>query len=492
MNMTAPIGSPIGSPSSVLTSMGMPAHTTIGTIKLTMRTSSLHTLPGATNLRKPPCLPALQDAARGTADATLTPSLGMSASASMLPGRRPLKLTPMESLMSRSQKIIAQAARPAVDSLVPSSSPSPNTKTRRRFAATKQALDIVKDRVSSQDLEDMLDASIGDGQANRKASVQMLKESLRSNLERVTDLFHTLDKDCSGSIDAAEFESGVRAICGDLHFEREDVQALFEEFDRNHDGEITYLEMHRVLKSKIQYKQELLALAEPLPEWPALPPKLVKWRVEILSLHRMHGQLIRNSDGGARRRHQCQAAREPRAPADLMREYVAPAEMAYEKLLRRAAGLSFAELLRLKFPPSARVSSRDCEQMASWADRVHEVKAAHQNLRSLEEDAAVIEALDVDGNGTISKTEFLQLSSLLGLNRAECRLRFREADVAHSGELSIPMTGVVLQTLKKEGAQRLLGEEEPVDMGGRLLHRYSQLVCPPTAGSQKALLPAMR
>ena len=470
----------------------MPAHTTIGTIKLTMRTSrSLHTLPG--NLRRPLCLPALQDAARGTADATLTPSLGMSASASVLPSRRHLKLTPMESIMSKSQNIIAQAARPVdVDSLAPSSSPSPTTKTRRRFAATKQALDVVKDRVSSQDLEDMLDASIGDGQANRKASVQMLRESLRGNLERVTDLFRTLDKDGSGSIDAAEFGSGVRAICGDLHFEREDVQALFEELDCNRDGEITYLEMHRVLKAKIQYKQELLALAEPLPEWPALPPKLVKWRVEILSLHRIHGQLVRNSDCGARCRHQRQAAREPRAPTNLMREYVAPAEMAYEKLLRRAAGLSFAELLRLKFPPSARVSSKDCEQMASWADRVHEVKAAHQNLRSLEEDAAVIEALDVDGNGTISKTEFLQLSSLLGLNRAECRLRFREADVAHAGELSIPMTGVVLQTLKKESAQRLLGEEEPVDMGGRLPHRCSQLVCPPTAGSQKALLPAMR
>lgn len=275
-------------------------------------------------------------------------------------------------------------------------------------------------------------------------------------------------------------------------------------------------------------------MAEPPPAWPTLPPKLLKWRGEVLELHRMHSQLRKPPDGsrpgsrcrsrpGSRscsrpcsRQNVNDASSELRG-VNLEREYAPPAELAYEKLLKRAAGLSFAELLRLYFPPSTRVSARDCEQMASWVREVQEVKAAHQHLRSLEEDAKMIEALDTDSSGTISKSEFLQLVTLMGLDRAECRLRFREADVAHAGELSIPRMGAVLQQIRQEGLQErhmelqdgfergrqshpstAVEQSRPstatvgtVEIGGQLPYLRSQLACPPATGSQKVVLPAM-
>lgn len=425
----------------------------------------------------------------------------------------------MTTIMSSSQRFIANAAanrHVELDGAAAAASPSPNTKTRRRFAATKQALDDIRERVSKQDLEGLLDASIGHNQEEGKACLKVLKESLRNNLGRVTDLFHAIDKDRSGSIDASEFQAGVLSICGS-ECDHQSVQALFSELDGDADGQVTYKQLHRILNAKRPYKQELLATAEPLPEWPMLPSKLVKWRVEVLELYRIHCQLRKPSYGsqpGSRCHLRPFIFNEGASQGTLKREYAPPPELAHEKLLQHATGLSFAELLCLYFPRSTRVSAKDCEMMASWARQVQEVKAAHKNLRSLEKDAVMIEALDTDGSGTISKSEFLQLSKLMGLNPADCRLRFREADVAHAGELSISKTGAVLQQIRQEDAKRLLEQEDSSDRVSRsrpstategaeidgrfsavsggwqpLLHR--QLGRHPSAGSKKGLLPAM-
>ena len=401
-------------------------------------TSLFSALPRSGNLRKLPSLskiPVARDPAEARQDATApTQLLRVSASVPLLPARRPSKLEPL-----------GQHLRHAVHGVAsPVLSPSPNSRARAKIAALNK-------RVRQLDLSSLLDDSIGeDVESERKSCVAALREALRSNLDRVVDLFHSLDTDQSGFVDEEEFAIGVQAVCGDdLDFSQEDVNVLFGSFDLNGDGKLTYYEMHSMLKLKRPYKKELLALADPLPAWPELPRKLERFRVELLELHRVHSHLRKGSVQARMRRY---SPNEERGRW-LERSFKAYEESAHDRMLRSSAALSFPEFIRLYYPKRD-VSGKDCEIMAKWVEEVNKVKTAHQALRALEEDAAIIEDLDTDGSGTVSMGEFLKLSKAMGVERSECRLCFRLADVERTGELSIPVMGMVLQQLRQRAAER--------------------------------------
>ena len=67
-----------------------------------------------------------------------------------------------------------------------------------------------------------------------------------------------------------------------------------------------------------------------------------------------------------------------------------------------------------------------------------------------EADAALICALDTDGNGKISLAEFVELSTVTGLGRFNMRARFRDKDLGNSGELTIEQMREVLQELRDD------------------------------------------
>lgn len=131
-------------------------------------------------------------------------------------------------------------------------------------------------------------------------------------------------------------------------------------------------------------------------------------------------------------------------------------------LMQRAAHSTFADFLRLYYP-KREMPTRVTDYLAKWMERVSEVRLAQQDWQRLEADAALIEKLDEDGNGTISMSEFLTLAKTMGLPKSEMRERFRAADLGNRGELSIAQMGAVLGELKQRTSRR---EQNGIDIDG--------------------------
>ena len=61
-----------------------------------------------------------------------------------------------------------------------------------------------------------------------------------------------------------------------------------------------------------------------------------------------------------------------------------------------------------------------------------------------------VSAICLAGNGTISVTEFCELSKSTGLSKAAMRAMFKHKDVGNSGELSYAQMCEVLQELRRK------------------------------------------
>jgi len=72
-------------------------------------------------------------------------------------------------------------------------------------------------------------------------------EAMRANELRVLDLFREWDQDEDGVISRAEFRSAL-PLLGLMLSTREDADKLFDFFDANHDGEISFEEFHQILR----------------------------------------------------------------------------------------------------------------------------------------------------------------------------------------------------------------------------------------------------
>ena len=119
-------------------------------------------------------------------------------------------------------------------------------------------------------------------------------------------------------------------------------------------------------------------------------------------------------------------------------------------LMASGAVPNFEAALRLYYPKDSR------ETIAALMHFINETLAARAALsdaKTEEADAELIRALDKDGNGRISLTEFCELSKITGLNRSQMREHFRAADLGNSGELSLDQMREVLRTLRREASK---------------------------------------
>ena len=79
--------------------------------------------------------------------------------------------------------------------------------------------------------------------------MEQIAEGLAKNLSRVIDAFRSLDADGSGTIDKKEWREGLARV-GLAEVPHETVDALFDEIDADHSGEIEYNELSRKLRKQ--------------------------------------------------------------------------------------------------------------------------------------------------------------------------------------------------------------------------------------------------
>ena len=91
-----------------------------------------------------------------------------------------------------------------------------------------------------------------------KALSQQLREALVQNAARVIDLFREWDEDGDGQISKKEFEDAMPMLGLDVDVSV--VDSLFDEFDCDASGEITFRELNKILRrdtKKVQSKSEV-------------------------------------------------------------------------------------------------------------------------------------------------------------------------------------------------------------------------------------------
>jgi len=227
--------------------------------------------------------------------------------------------------------------------------------------------------------------------------------------DRIGDLFSKFDGDGSGSIDIDEFTAGVMGSIANC--DATTVIELFREFDVDRSGFISYNELKVKLNTAAERAARQGFVAPPLPNYLRVRKR------EVLQLHRQF------------EKH----------------------ELIDERSMRVAAPCSFEECLRLYYPkdPKETISI-----LVKWVDAVRAAKEAASEEQMRVSDEALVAALDRDGDGSISISEFLQLSKVTGLSKAQMRARFREKDYGNSGSLNMQQMREALFDLRADGARR--------------------------------------
>ena len=86
--------------------------------------------------------------------------------------------------------------------------------------------------------------------------MEQLAEALAANLDRVIDVFRAWDTDGSGMISKREFRQGL-SMLGLKELPREQVDALFDQIDTDHNGAIEYGEINHKLRRRIDPEEIL-------------------------------------------------------------------------------------------------------------------------------------------------------------------------------------------------------------------------------------------
>ena len=102
--------------------------------------------------------------------------------------------------------------------------------------------------------------------------MEQLAEALAANLDRVIDVFRAWDTDGSGMISKREFRQGL-SMLGLKELPREQVDALFDQIDTDHNGAIEYGEINHKLRRRID------------------PEEILRRRAAFLKKERLNAQL---------------------------------------------------------------------------------------------------------------------------------------------------------------------------------------------------------
>ena len=349
---------------------------------------------------------------------------------------------------------------------------------------------------------------------------ELIANALRQSSNRLLDLFREWDADGDGDISRKEFHKAMPALGleapkadvdklfdewggGDgtitykemskvlksktklkshaIVWTRHDIDALFDVFDKDGDGAITYEELYAglsVYRASRLYVDALLAGEPPPPPLPVLPSRLRGYKGEVLELAKLYNFVTKQMQRQQRQHHrrgtrstcstgaaaaapaQPNPGRPRQAPSDGLKDGGPEGAARATRASRRASqsgpprsdpleGLgSFVEFLRLFYPPRV-LSDSATHQLAGWVAACEQAQAEKRRLKEIEADAPLIEALDTDGSGMISITEFLGLAEQMQIPRSDLRMSFRQHDLCNFGELSVRDVAAALKELRK-------------------------------------------
>ena len=106
-----------------------------------------------------------------------------------------------------------------------------------------------------------------------------LRDALSRSATRVMDLFRVWDEDGSGLIDKVEFRRAIRALGFDFFMHSNEIDLVFDDFDRDHSGELDYKELNKMLR-----QGQAIKLEEPLQDG------AVSFDVEAKNRHKLRRQ----------------------------------------------------------------------------------------------------------------------------------------------------------------------------------------------------------
>ena len=280
--------------------------------------------------------------------------------------------------------------------------------------------------------------------------MEQLAEGLAKNLSRVIDAFRSWDTDGSGMISKREFREGLARL-GLEEVPREEMDALFDEVDADHSGEIEFGE----LQSKLRKRN----------------PDAVKQEVVLDA----HGRDVRR--GWRNMANLRRVAPRPLMAPPAMAATLSPnlevarrmaqkwhgdaSPAALDAIVRRA--VKQAGTLNMKLDPESDVPIT--EQLA---------EGLAKNMTRVVD---VFRAWDADNSGTIDKSEFRHGLHQLGLTEVpleEMDALFDEIDADESGEIDYRELAFKLKTKQRAKVSAAAAAAVAVPGSNRWLERRSQ------------------
>ena len=86
-------------------------------------------------------------------------------------------------------------------------------------------------------------------------NIALLKKTVHKGDYQSNALFNSMDGDADGEVSKLEFRSGVRAIQGFERMPPEQIDAIFDSFDRDGGGTISFQELHRILRRDVSEEE---------------------------------------------------------------------------------------------------------------------------------------------------------------------------------------------------------------------------------------------
>ena len=291
--------------------------------------------------------------------------------------------------------------------------------------------------------------------------MEQLTEGLAKNLSRVIDAFRSLDADGSGTIDKKEFREGL-ARAGLAEVPYAEVDALFDEIDVDHSGEIDYREIAKKLR-----KQN--------PDSPT----------EVVVLDITGRDVRRGWRNVAKLREVHRPSMAPPAMAETLSPNLEIARRMAQKWHGDASGAALEAVVQRVVKQAGSLSIKlDAASDAPIGEQLAEALA-----KNLSRVIDLFRAWDDDSSGTIDKPEFRRGLHQLGLTevpREEVDALFDEIDEDQSGEIDLRELAAKLKTKQRAKLSSVAAASVAVAGSNRWVERRRQPLNPTSSWTRDA------